>query len=178
MDQHDKGEGSYQPVSGTFVMDASLATLTRRFERCSDASHERLQFSTPKTAHGLSIVFDGSVCDQKEQKRVCFIFEPNGETSSTVTKGVRDQNVVLCCLRKMERVGFVSIPDSIEELCDLCFSRCSSLSRVTFGAFSLLKRIGTMTFMRCSLHGIHTPASVALVAMFAICVLRLFSPRH
>ena len=77
-----------------------------------------------------------------------------------MTKGVSDQNVVLCCLRKMERVGFVSIPDSVEELCDLCFSRCSSLSRVTFGTSSSLKMIGKDAFSDSGLSEIHIPDSV------------------
>ena len=38
------------------------------------------------------------------------------------------------------------IPSSVEELCEGCFYLCESLSRVTFGESSSLKRIGHMSY--------------------------------
>ena len=82
MDQH---EGRHQPVVGTFVMNASLATSGRRFEMCNDASHERLPLSTAKTAHSLSTAFEGSRYDRKDQQKVLVKFEPSEETSCVAT---------------------------------------------------------------------------------------------
>ena len=48
--------------------------------------------------------------------------------------------------RNAQMSRFVSIPDSVEELCESCFSRYSSISRVTFGESSSLKLIGEMAF--------------------------------
>ena len=61
-------------------MDASLASLRRSFERLSDALHERLPFSTAKTAQILSTVFEGSRYDLGDQQEVVVDSEPNGET--------------------------------------------------------------------------------------------------
>ena len=46
----------------------------------------------------------------------------------------------VCCIEEIE------IPDSVRELCDRCFYRCSSLRRVIFGASSSLERIGVDAF--------------------------------
>ena len=40
----------------------------------------------------------------------------------------------------------VSIPDSVREMCDYCFSWCESLHRVNFGSSSSLERIGFQVF--------------------------------
>ena len=78
MDQHGS---PHQSVSSTFLMDASLAPLKRRFERLNDALHERLPFSTAKTAHSLSTVFEGSVYHPWGPRRVLAEFEANGDQS-------------------------------------------------------------------------------------------------
>ena len=40
----------------------------------------------------------------------------------------------------------IRIPESVEELCDVCFSMCLNLSRVTFRDSSSLKRFGKQLF--------------------------------
>ena len=59
----------------------------------------------------------------------------------------------------------IEIPASVEEIVEGCFScnglGSSSLSRVTFGSGSVLKRIGKQAFSNCkSLREIEIPASV------------------
>ena len=46
------------------------------------------------------------------------------------------------CRGLVGRVEEVTIPDTVREICDECFSGCSSLRRVTFGASSTLERLG------------------------------------
>ena len=54
-----------------------------------------------------------------------------------------------------------TIPASIEEIGDGCFSGCSSLSRVTFASGSAVRRIGKEAFRECrKLSEIEIPASV------------------
>lgn len=58
-------------------------------------------------------------------------------------------------------IRYISIPDSVEEICDECFCRCRSLARVTFGQASSLKRIGVKAFKACAqLTEIQVPSSV------------------
>ena len=80
MDQH---KSPRQSVSSTSLMDASLSPIKRSFERLNDALHERLPFSTAKTAHSLSTVFEGSRYDLGDQQKVVVESEPNGEKSCT-----------------------------------------------------------------------------------------------
>ena len=205
-----------QPVSSTFLMDASLAPLKRSFERLSDALHERLPFFTAKTAHTLSTVFEGSRYDLGDQQEVVVESESSEEKSYTkpsdrlperlsdehdqyedgqehgmldyeedqehgmldneeeecdertmenvaaylVVCGVLTKNVGLRGLRNTERARFVSIPDSVEKICEECFCGCERLLRVTFGASSSLKLIGNVAFWRSSVLEIHIPDSV------------------
>ena len=58
----------------------------------------------------------------------------------------------------------ITIPASVEVLCESCFSSCKSLSRVTFAAGSCLKRIEKEAFSMCeSLKEIEIPASVEVL---------------
>ena len=82
MDQH---ESPHQSVSSTSLVDASLAPLKRRFERLNDALHEKLPFSTPKTTHSLTTVFEGSRYDTRDQQKVVVESEPHEEESCTET---------------------------------------------------------------------------------------------
>ena len=179
MDQH---ESSRQSVSSTFLMDASLTPLKRTFKWLNGTLHERLPFSTAKTAHSLSTVFDGSRWDLGDQQKIVVESEPNLEKSCTETRGrfterlyddghesvvaylvvcgVIGQKVGLCGLRNAQRARFVSIPDSVEELCEKCFCECKSLSRVTFGESSSLKLIGKKAFLGSGVVEIHIPDSV------------------
>ena len=77
-----------------------------------------------------------------------------------VFSGVIGQDVGLCGLRKRQRTRFVSIPKGVEELCESCFSRCKSLSRVTFGESCLLRRIGKVAFYESGVCEIDIPDSV------------------
>ena len=52
------------------------------------------------------------------------------------------------------------VADSIEELCEKCFSLCKSLSRVTFGESSSLKLIGRLAFQGSGVREIHIPDGV------------------
>ena len=54
----------------------------------------------------------------------------------------------------------IHIPDSAEELCDSRLSECKSLSRVTFGESSSLKRISKTAFDLSRLKEIHVPSTV------------------
>ena len=45
------------------------------------------------------------------------------------------------CFSSYGVLSSVCVPDGVRELCDGCFSGCSSLRRVTFGACSSLERI-------------------------------------
>ena len=63
------------------------------------------------------------------------------------------------------RVAEITIPDSVQELCDRCFYGCKSLVRVTFGSSSCLKRIGAEAFagnhgVSCRITEISIPDSV------------------
>ena len=100
--------------------------------------HERLPFSTAKTAHSLSIVFEGSRYNPGDQQKVVVEFEINGEKSCTETSdrlnerlyddvhesmaaylvvcGAIGQNVGLHRLRNTQMARFVSIPDGVEEV--------------------------------------------------------------
>ena len=163
-------------------MDASLAPAKRTFERLNDALHERLPFSTAKTARSLSTVFEGSRYTLRDQQKVVVESEPNREKLGTetsdslketlsddvhesvvaylVVSGVIGQNVGLRGLRNTQRARFVSIPDKVEELCEECFYECESLSRVTFGESSSLKLIGNGAFRETALVEIRIPDGV------------------
>ena len=54
----------------------------------------------------------------------------------------------------------IHIPNSVEELCGLCFSGCKSLSGVTFGESSSLRRIGELAFLGSGVCEIHAPDSI------------------
>ena len=164
-----------------------IGSLKRRFKWLSDALHERLPFSTAKTTHSLSTVFEGSRYSLGDQQKVIVESEPNGEKSCTETSdrlkerlyddvhesvaayvvvcGVIGENVGLCGSRNTRRARFVSIPDGVEELCEKCFSGCKSLSRVTFGESSSLKLIGKRAFCGRDLLEIHIPDGIERLLM-------------
>ena len=76
-----------------------------------------------------------SDCDEfRQNARLVYI--PQGITDGWVAHG---SSLVWEC-------AHVSVPDSVRELCDHCFSRCSSLRRITFGPASRLERIGVEAF--------------------------------
>ena len=54
----------------------------------------------------------------------------------------------------------IHIPDSVGELCEVCFCNCKSLSRVTFGESSSLKLIGKNVFNSSGVREIHVPDGV------------------
>ena len=54
----------------------------------------------------------------------------------------------------------IHIPDGVEEICELCFCKCTSLSRVTFGESSSLKLIGKTAFRESGVVEIHAPDGV------------------
>ena len=64
------------------------------------------------------------------------------------------------CYGCVNEVEEVAIPESVEELCDRCFSCCISLSRIRFGVLSSLKRIGITAFRGTGLKEIHIPNGV------------------
>ena len=68
------------------------------------------------------------------------------------------------------RAPLREIPASVEEIGDGCFGN-SSLSRVTFGSGSVLKRIGKSAFRGCKeLREIEIPASVEVVGDLGVVV--------
>ena len=54
----------------------------------------------------------------------------------------------------------IHIPDAVEELCEVCFYECKSVSRVTFGESLSLKKIWMEAFRRSSVREIHIPDGV------------------
>jgi hypothetical protein len=58
-------------------------------------------------------------------------------------------------------VATVTIGREIEVLCDSCFFRCGTISRIHFESESRLRRIERLAFGECrSLHTIRIPASI------------------
>ena len=57
---------------------------------------------------------------------------------------------------------WVSIPDSVEQICESCFELCERLSRVTFGEPSSLKMINKDAFCCSYVREIHIPDSEEL----------------
>ena len=70
---------------------------------------------------------------------------------------------------------WIRIPDKVEEICDRCFSWCMSLSNVTLGESSSLKRIGSQAFMSCSLTRIEIPDSVEEICYMSFHMCRKLS---
>ena len=159
----------------------SPASSERRFERFNRDVHERLPFCTAKTSYSRSAVFEGSVSIRLHQELFLFECEANGDKSSPKTsdkleemvddKSHKSVEVYLAVSgvlsqnnsdwrRLMRMVQLVSIPDSVEELCDKCFCECENLSRVTFGESSSLKLIGKNAFSQSGLVEIHIPDGV------------------
>ena len=109
----------------------------------------------------MSTVFEGSVHNPSDERRVLAEFEANGEKSChknsdtseegqydnghksvgvyLFLSGLRNQINSLGWRRVMRMVQFVSIPDNVEELCEDRFSECRNFSRATFGECSSLK---------------------------------------
>ena len=159
---------------------ASPTPSERRFEKLSHAVHELVPLSTLKGSHRLTAVFDGSLYNRLDLRRVLAEFEANGEkpcpeTSDTSEEIMYDQDhksvdVYLALsgvgrqssgwLLVMQSVELVSIPDSVVELCEECFLECKRLSRVTFGESSSLKLIGKGSFRRSGVQEIHIPDGV------------------
>ena len=84
----------------------------------------------------------------------------DGNVSFTVVDRLllsKDCRICYGCIGTVEEVV---IPDSVEELCDNCFSRCRSLSHVTFNESSSLKRIGIEAFLSSGLVEFLLPDSV------------------
>ena len=70
--------------------------------------------------------------------------------------------IILCYIYYgfVGKVEEVVIPDNVEELCESCFCRRTSLSRVPFSESSSLKRIGKKAFRECGVREIHIPDDV------------------
>ena len=71
----------------------------------------------------------------------------------------------------LQRTTFISVPDTVTDLCDYCFRHCNNLSRVPFGKGSSLKRIGVQAFHNTGLTEIDIPDSVEELceACFSLC---------
>ena len=69
----------------------------------------------------------------------------------------RHQRICYGCIGRLEEVVVLG---NVEELCESCFHKCKSLSRVTFGESSSLKLIGNKAFFRSGIVEIHIPDSV------------------
>ena len=153
----------------------------RTFERLSCVVHERMQFSTVNISHSLSTVFDGSVYNPRDERRVLGDFEANWEkscpetsdTSEYVVCDKSDKSVVSYLVlsgmsvvnssvwhQLMGKFQLVSIPGSVEEICEKSFFQRESLSRVTFGESSSLKSIGKEAFSGSGVIEIHIPDGV------------------
>ena len=65
----------------------------RTFERLSCVVHERMQFSTVNISHSLSTVFDGSVYNPRDERRVLGDFEANWEKSCPETSDTSEDVV-------------------------------------------------------------------------------------
>ena len=62
----------------------------------------------------------------------------------------------------------IHIPNSVDELCEGCFSDCLSLSRVTFGNSSFLKSIGKGAFSGSRVGDIHIPGGAEQICESAV----------
>ena len=155
--------------------------LERRFVRLNRAVRERLPFSTVKILRSLSTVFEEGLYHRLDQRRVVVEFQANGEKSCPdagdtseemacdkghesvevylALSGVRSQNYS-SWRRGMRMVELVSVPDSVEEISEECFSKFESLSRVTFGESSSLKLIAIGAFFQSGICEIHIPDGV------------------
>ena len=69
----------------------------------------------------------------------------------------KHQRICYGCIGRLEEVV---VPGNVEELCESCFHKCKSLSRVTFGESSSLKLIGKQAFGRTGLVEVHIPEGV------------------
>ena len=95
------------------------------------------------------------------------------ERRVTRTSNYRYRYIVYACkVEYLEQIGdsffertgdVVAVPDSVRELCDSCFKRCSSLRRVTFGPSSSLDRVGALCFHGCALVEFEIPVSVQAI---------------
>ena len=154
----------------------------RRFAGVGRELHEKLPVSIVKISHSTSTVFTRSGFDGMQRQMVLSEFEASQECDEreTLKDILHDESheslvvyLVLSVLTGQEnsqggpfwrvfaqRVQSVSVPDSVEELFDKCFSGCTILSRVTFGECSSLKRIGIEAFCGGCLSEIHIPDSV------------------
>ena len=168
----------------------SLFPPRRRFDSIEHVVHEKLPFSICKTFHSQSTVFKGNVYDRIETRRIFAEFEERRDESYLETRCTLEeilcdqdqedaagqendedhQNVVglvrLNCRQNLYRGGLmqvvqlVSIPNSVEELCEKCFYACVSLLRATFGESSSLMLIGKKAFYRSGVVEIHIPDGV------------------
>ena len=93
---------------------------------------------------GTDVVVVGELPQGDESKLACDKFIQNA-ILLCIPEGIGDgwlangSSLVWKC-------AHVSVPDSVSELCDHCFSGCSSLRRITFSASSRLERIGVEAF--------------------------------
>ena len=151
--------------------------LMRRFDRIGPVLHESLAISIVKISHSPSVIFGGNGYDVMDKRRVLVEFASNEDKAcvETVNDGLddEDESVMHLILSQAngqviaeksafssKRVHWVSIPDSVEEVCEKFFYWCKGLSHVTFGELSSLKQIGTGAFYGSGLRESHIPDGV------------------
>jgi predicted transcriptional regulator len=66
-------------------------------------------------------------------------------------------------IRNFSNSSNIEIPRTIEILCSSCFSKCKSLSSISFESNSRLKRIESSAFSESSLESIEIPQSVEIL---------------
>ena len=150
-----------------------MACSERRFARPDHSLHERLPFSIVSLSHSLSTVFKEMILADLEANGDKSCRESSSTLLSDILRDVCHKGVAvylvrsgvnsakhLCWRQLAQGPQLVSILDDVEELCDWCFYDCKSLTRVTFGASSSLKRIGNRAFSESGLREIHIPDNV------------------
>ena len=174
-------------LMSAFADCSAMDDSRRQFAGLESSLHKRLPFGANRLPSSASKVFEGEVYDHSDKLSVVCAFsdlEKNNvqieqvqeDKESPIFLSIQQGVTNLSNLKNTlgeaySRLKFVSIPNSVEELCERCFFSCQSLSRVTFGEASSLKLIGKEAFLLSHLREIHIPDCVEelCVCCFASC---------
>ena len=129
------------------VRSAAMATTTVEF--LSDSSNQMLKIAGILPCHGGV---------QEEEEEQLFARTPmyivcTHRANSGLCSGSRAG-------RAFQQLRYVSVPNNVRELCDLCFCDCKGLRRVLFGSSSSLERIGVECFQGSGVKEVSIPDGV------------------
>ena len=163
-------------LMSAFADCSAMDDSRRQFAGLESSLHKRLPFGANRLPSSASKVFEGEVYDHSDKLSVVCAFsdlEKNNvqieqvqeDKESPIFLSIQQGVTNLSNLKNTlgeaySRLKFVSIPNSVEELCERCFFSCQSLSRITFGEASSLKLIGKEAFYDGGLCEIQIPDCV------------------